>query len=91
VKKLTGLAVILVLFGISSCAQYRGFVYKIPDFEMTSLKVDKYTHSAVPLRRPGGHFLAWSCFPPIFKAAGRAALIVSRLATVALMLALPVV
>ena len=29
-------------------AQYRGFVYKIPDFEMTSLKIDKYTHSAVP-------------------------------------------
>jgi hypothetical protein len=29
-------------------AQYRGFVYRIPDFEMTSLKVDKYTHSAVP-------------------------------------------
>ena len=29
-------------------AQYRGFVYKAPDFEMTSLKVDKYTHSAVP-------------------------------------------
>ena len=29
-------------------AQYRGFVYKIPDFEMASLKVDKYTHSAVP-------------------------------------------
>ena len=29
-------------------AQYRGFVYKIPDFEMTRLKVDKYTHSAVP-------------------------------------------
>jgi opacity protein-like surface antigen len=29
-------------------AQYRGFVYEIPDFEMTSLKVDKYTHSAVP-------------------------------------------
>ncbi len=29
-------------------AQYRGFIYKIPDFEMTSLKVDKYTHSAVP-------------------------------------------
>jgi|SRR5208282_3824583 len=29
-------------------AQYRGFVYKIPDFEMTSLKVDRYTHSAVP-------------------------------------------
>jgi opacity protein-like surface antigen len=29
-------------------AQYRGFVYKIPDFEMTSLEVDKYTHSAVP-------------------------------------------
>jgi opacity protein-like surface antigen len=29
-------------------AQYRGFVYKTPDFELTSLKVDKYTHSAVP-------------------------------------------
>src|SRR5579864_1930658 len=29
-------------------AQYRGFVYKTPDFEMTGLKVDKYTHSAVP-------------------------------------------
>jgi len=29
-------------------AQYRGFVYKTPDFEVTSLKVDKYTHSAVP-------------------------------------------
>jgi opacity protein-like surface antigen len=29
-------------------AQYRGFAYKTPDFEMNSLKVDKYTHSAVP-------------------------------------------
>jgi outer membrane immunogenic protein len=29
-------------------AQYRGFVYKTPDFEMTSLKMDKFTHSAVP-------------------------------------------
>jgi outer membrane immunogenic protein len=29
-------------------AQYRGFVYKTPDFEMTSLKLGKYTHSAVP-------------------------------------------
>ena len=29
-------------------AQYRGFVYKTPDFETASLKVDKYTHSAVP-------------------------------------------
>jgi len=29
-------------------AQYRGFVYKAPDFEMTSFKIDKYTHSAVP-------------------------------------------
>ena len=29
-------------------AQYRGFVYRIPDFEITSLKMDKYTHSAVP-------------------------------------------
>jgi len=29
-------------------AQYRGFVYKTPDFEMANLKVDKYTHAAVP-------------------------------------------
>jgi len=29
-------------------AQYRGFIYKIPDFEQASLKVDKYTHAAVP-------------------------------------------
>jgi len=29
-------------------AQYRGFVYKTPDFEMASLKVNKYTHAAVP-------------------------------------------
>ena len=29
-------------------AQYRGFVYKIPDFELASLKLNKYTHSAVP-------------------------------------------
>jgi opacity protein-like surface antigen len=29
-------------------AQYRGFVYKTPDFEITSLNVDKYTHSAAP-------------------------------------------
>jgi len=29
-------------------AQYRGFVYKIPDFAMARLKVDTYTHSAVP-------------------------------------------
>ena len=29
-------------------AEYRGFVYKTPDFEQTSLNVAKYTHSAVP-------------------------------------------
>ncbi len=29
-------------------AEYRGFVYKTPDFEQTNLKVDNYTHSAVP-------------------------------------------
>jgi hypothetical protein len=29
-------------------AQCRGFIYKTPDFEATTLKVDKYTHSAVP-------------------------------------------
>lgn len=29
-------------------AQYRGFIYKIPDFATASLNVNKYTHSAVP-------------------------------------------
>jgi outer membrane immunogenic protein len=29
-------------------AQYRGFVYKIPDFNNSTLKVDKFTHAAVP-------------------------------------------
>ncbi len=29
-------------------AQYRGFVYKVPDFGMNQLKLDKYTHAAVP-------------------------------------------
>lgn len=28
--------------------QYRGFIYKIPDFENATLRTDKYTHSAVP-------------------------------------------
>ncbi len=28
--------------------QYRGFVYKAPDFDNASLKTDKFTHSAVP-------------------------------------------
>jgi opacity protein-like surface antigen len=29
-------------------AQYRGFVYKVPDVEIANLRIDKYTHSAVP-------------------------------------------
>lgn len=29
-------------------AQYRGFVYKSPDFDVHALNVDKVTHSAVP-------------------------------------------
>ena len=29
-------------------AEYRGFVYKVPDFNISQLKVDKYTHGAVP-------------------------------------------
>lgn len=29
-------------------AQYRGFLYKIPDFNTSILKIDKLTHSAVP-------------------------------------------
>ena len=28
--------------------QYRGFVYKAADFDVSTLKTDKYTHSAVP-------------------------------------------
>jgi hypothetical protein len=41
-------------------AQYRGFVYKTPDFEMTSLKVDKYTSFRCALRWPGIYVLARS-------------------------------
>jgi len=29
-------------------AQYRGLVYKTPDFGLTQLKTDKFTHAAVP-------------------------------------------
>lgn len=29
-------------------AQYRGFVYKAPDFDRAGLNTDKFTHSAVP-------------------------------------------
>lgn len=29
-------------------AQYRGFVYKFPDFSLNQLKADKFTHAAVP-------------------------------------------
>ncbi len=29
-------------------AQYRGFVYKVPDFDTTRLKTDKFGHAAVP-------------------------------------------
>ena len=29
-------------------AQYRGFVYKTPDFSLATLRTDKFTHSAVP-------------------------------------------
>lgn len=32
----------------SARVQYRGFVYKAPDFSMASLNTDKFTHSAVP-------------------------------------------
>jgi hypothetical protein len=70
-KKLTPLAIILILFAISAWSeevrnevtiQGSGFFQKqttnggitnepsnkTPDFEQTSLKVDNYTHSAVP-------------------------------------------
>jgi outer membrane immunogenic protein len=29
-------------------AEYRGFVYKVPDFGLSPLRVDKFTHAAVP-------------------------------------------
>ncbi len=29
-------------------AEYRGFVYKIPDFDTSTLKMDRLTHAAVP-------------------------------------------
>ncbi len=29
-------------------AQYRGFVYKVPDFDTSALKIDKFSHAAVP-------------------------------------------
>jgi opacity protein-like surface antigen len=29
-------------------AEYRGFVYKVPDFGMSPLRMDKFTHAAVP-------------------------------------------
>ncbi len=33
---------------LAARAQYRGFVYRAPDFELSSIKTDKWTHSAVP-------------------------------------------
>jgi len=29
-------------------AEYRGFLYKVPDFNFNQLKIDKFTHAAVP-------------------------------------------
>ncbi len=29
-------------------AEYRGFLYKIPDFDSNALKIDKFSHAAVP-------------------------------------------
>jgi hypothetical protein len=29
-------------------AEYRGLVYKVPDFGLIPLRVDKFTHAAVP-------------------------------------------
>jgi hypothetical protein len=60
VKKLLGLIGIVVLFSVSAWAQevkhvkhvalraeHRGFAYKIPDFENSSLRMDKFSHAAV--------------------------------------------
>ena len=37
-----------VMKNVAVRAEYRGFVYKVPDFNLSQLKVDKYTHGAVP-------------------------------------------
>lgn len=37
-----------VMRHIAVRAQYRGFVYKTPDFGLSQLKTDKFTHAAVP-------------------------------------------
>ncbi len=37
-----------VLRHVAIRAQYRGFVYKVPDFGTNQLKLDKYSHAAVP-------------------------------------------
>jgi len=39
---------VAVLKHVALRGQYRGFVYKVPDFDVSSLSTDKYTHSAVP-------------------------------------------
>jgi len=33
-------------------AQYQGFVYKVPDFGINQLELDKYTYAAVPSAGP---------------------------------------
>ncbi len=43
-----GGADVQVMRHVAVRAQYRGFVYKTPDFGLTQLKTDKFTHAAVP-------------------------------------------
>ena len=43
-----GGADVSVMKHVAVRAQYRGFVYKTPDFGLTELKTDKFTHAAVP-------------------------------------------
>jgi len=37
-----------IMTHVSLRAEYRGFVYKIPDFDINNLNMDKVTHAAVP-------------------------------------------
>ena len=43
-----GGADVSVMKHVAVRGQYRGFVYKTPDFGVTQLKTDKFTHAAVP-------------------------------------------
>jgi opacity protein-like surface antigen len=51
-----GGADLAVLPRVSLRAEYRGLVYKAPDFQLSSLHTDRWTHTAVPLVGVVVHF-----------------------------------